>query len=71
MSGQNFEFVVKGRLSSALIEALDGLDVTHSENGLTHLVVWAPDQAALHGRLENLRDLNIELVSLNPVPREA
>jgi len=45
---------------------MDGFEVSRCEKGLTHLVGWVPDQARLHGTLEMLRDLNIELVSVNP-----
>jgi hypothetical protein len=46
---------------------MDGFDVVRCEFGATHLVGWVPDQARLHSTLELLRDLNIELVSVNPV----
>ena len=66
MNAGSFEIVVKGRLSPTLIAAMDGFEVSRCEFGLTHLVGWVPDQARLHGTLEMLRDLNIELVSVNP-----
>ncbi len=64
MSAQSFEIVVKGRLSPALIAAIQGFEVTHVENGMTHLVGWVPDQSGLHGTLELLQDLNIEISSI-------
>lgn len=60
--------MVRGRLSPTLIAAFDGFDVTRFENGSTHLVGWVLDQARLHSTFEFLRDLNIELVSVNFVP---
>jgi hypothetical protein len=63
----SFEIVVRGRLSSTLTAAMDGFEVSRCELGLTHLVGWVPDQARLHSTLELLRDLNIELVSVNPI----
>jgi hypothetical protein len=46
--------------------------VTRVERGRTHLVGPIQDQAALHGLLEALAGVNIELISVNPVtPREA
>ena len=57
---------MKGRLSPTLIAAIDGFEVSRCEGGETRLVGWVPDQARLHGTLERLRDLNIELVSVNP-----
>lgn len=68
MNAERFELVVKGRLSPTLIAAIDGFEVSRCEHGETHLVGWVPDQARLHGTLELLRDLNIELVSINPKP---
>jgi hypothetical protein len=65
-----FEIVVKGRLSPTLTAAIDGFEVSRCDRGLTHLVGWVSDQARLHGTLELLRDLNIELVSVNPARSE-
>jgi len=63
---QSLDIVVKGRLSLTPIAIFDGFEVSRCGRGETHLVGWVPDQAALHGPLEMLRDLNIELVSVNP-----
>jgi hypothetical protein len=68
LSAETFEIVVKGRLSPTLVAALDGFEVSQCDHGMTHLVGWVPDQARLHSTLEVLRDLNIELTSVNPVP---
>ena len=70
MNAGSFEIVVKGRLSPTLTSAMDGFEVSRCELGLTHLVGWVPDQARLHSTLEMLRDLNIELVSVNPKQSE-
>jgi hypothetical protein len=67
LGAETFEIVVKGRLSPTLVAAIDGFEVSHCDHGLTHLVGWVPDQSRLHGLLEFLRDLNIELSSVNPV----
>jgi len=66
LNAERFEVVVKGRLSPTLIAAIDGFEVSRCDQGETHLVGWVPDQARLHSTLELLRDLNIELVSVNP-----
>lgn len=68
MGAETFEIVVRGRLSPTLVAALDGFEVSRCDHGLTHLVGWVPDQARLHSVLEILRDLNIELTSVNPAP---
>jgi hypothetical protein len=67
LNAGSFELVVKGRLSPTLIAAMEGFEVSRCDLGLTHLVGWVPDQARLHSVLELLRDLNIELVSVNPM----
>ena len=68
MIAGNYEVVVRGRRSPTLVAAFEGFDVTRVEQGSTHLVGWVLDQARLHSTLELLRDLNIELVSVNYVP---
>jgi len=67
VSVEMFEIVVRGRLSPHLETALAGFDVSHCTDGLTHLVGPVPDQAKIHTLFRILRDLNIELVSVNPV----
>jgi hypothetical protein len=64
LATQTFEIVVRGRLSPALVAAIKGFEVTNCEHGMTRLVGSVPDQSRLHGTLELLRDLNIELSSI-------
>jgi hypothetical protein len=68
LSAQSFEVVVKGRLSPTLVAAIDGFEVTGVEDGRTTMVGWIADQSRLHSTLALFRDLNIELVSVNPAP---
>ncbi|MFF1876136.1 hypothetical protein, partial [Kitasatospora herbaricolor] len=63
----SFEVVIKGTLGPALAGAFDGFTVARVENGRTHLIGPIDDQARLHGLLELLASLNIELVSVNPI----
>jgi hypothetical protein len=62
-----FEVVVRGRLSRAILSAFDGLASSRCDGGLTYLVLSAPDQSRLHAMFQVLRDLNIELVSVNEI----
>jgi hypothetical protein len=68
LSTRSYEIQVKGTLSPTLLAALEGFEVSSVERGRTTLVGWVSDQARLFSTLEVLRDLNIELVSLNPGP---
>jgi hypothetical protein len=63
---QSFEIVVNGRLSPTLIAGRSRIRGQPVRLWRNPLVGWVPDQAALHGTLEMLRDLNIELISVNP-----
>jgi hypothetical protein len=62
-----YKVIVRGRPSSGLVAAFEGFDAVDSDGGLTHLVGLVPDQQALHRLFRVLRDLNIELVSVNLV----
>ncbi len=67
MSPERFEIVVRGTLGPEVLTAIDGFDASYCTDGHTHLVGLVPDQARIHGLFQRLLDLNIELVSVNPV----
>ena len=71
MGAETFEIVVRGTLSLSLVAALNGFTVNRIEHGMTHLVGPVLDQAQLLGVLEGLRDLTIELISVNRVTPES
>jgi hypothetical protein len=62
-----FQVVIRGRLSSSLLTAIDDFEVSRCERGLTYLKGSVTDQARLHNLFGLLRDLNIELVSVNTI----
>jgi hypothetical protein len=64
-SRQRYEIVVRGRLSSRYERAFDGATLLPC-HGQTTLRADLVDQAQLYGLLNRLRDLGIELVSVNP-----
>jgi hypothetical protein len=68
LSARSFQIEVKGTLSPTLLTAIEGFEVSRVEHGKTTLVGWVPDQARLYSTLEVFRDLNVELVSVNPCP---
>jgi len=60
-----YRIVVRGRLGERFTDVFDGLDC--EPEGCESVLVGSFDQAGLHGLLDRLRDLGIQLVSLNPV----
>ena len=58
------EIRVKGHLASRWSEWLGGLEVEARPNGEGVLAGVLPDQAALYGVLDRLRDLGVALISL-------
>ena len=63
--GDRYEFRVKGHLASSWSEWLGGLAIANLENGESLLTGPVADQAALHGLLVKLRDMNLPLISVN------
>jgi hypothetical protein len=62
-----YEIRVKGHLDGRWTEWFDGLEITNLENGEAMLSGDIVDQAALHGVLVKMRDLNLPLISVASV----
>ncbi len=60
----HIEIVLKESLEDCWADWFAGLQRTALENGQTRLAGEVADHAALHGLLERVRDLNLNLVSL-------
>ena len=66
-----YQIRVQGRLDESWSDWLDGLAITFEKgcdgSGVTTLTGAVVDQAALHGVLNRIRDLNITLLSVQLV----
>jgi hypothetical protein len=60
----SYEICVRGRLDETWSEWLSGLELRSTSDGITVATGPIQDQAALHGVLERIRDLGLELISL-------
>lgn len=60
-----YKIVIEGHLDQRWSEWFDGMQLTHQERNETLISGPLPDQAALHGLLERIRDLNLTLISVS------
>ena len=59
-----YEIKIRGHLDPGWSDWLMGLKLTALEGDVMLLSGSLPDQAALHGLLERIRDLNLKLISV-------
>ncbi len=59
-----YEIKIKGRLDTRWSDWFAGMTLTHLDGDETLLSGALTDQAALHGVLERIRDLNLTLISV-------
>ena len=59
-----YEIKIKGHMDQYWSEWFASLELTHLEGDVTLFSGFLPDQAALHGLLERIRDLNLTLISV-------
>lgn len=64
---QQVEIRVERHLDLNWAEWLEGFTLIHTEEGETLLTGNVKDQAALYGLIAKLRDLGLNLISVNPI----
>jgi hypothetical protein len=62
-----YDIRVTGDLDPSWSEWFDGLTITNLDCGVAVLSGDLVDQAALHGTLNKIRDLNLSLISVTSV----
>jgi hypothetical protein len=68
--GGSYEIRIKGRLSDSLLAAFEGLTATVEP---VETVLHGPveDQSSLHGLLDRIQSLGLELVEIRRLPASA
>lgn len=59
-----YEIRIRGHLGDRWADRFEGMTFAHQSDGTTLLCGPLVDQAALHGVLNGIRDLGLELVSV-------
>lgn len=66
-----YQIRLKEKLDQRWSDWLGGLKMIHQVNGETVLVGEVVDQAALHGLLSKVRDLQLTLISVSPLEADS
>ncbi len=66
VQSNRYEIRIQGALSAEWTEWFEGMEVREETGGQTVLEGPVRDQAALHGILARVRDLNLTLISVTP-----
>ena len=67
MQSRWYEIRIEGTLGPEWAQRFDGMDIRQEGETRTVLAGNVVDQAALHGLLVRIRDLNLVLLSINAV----
>lgn len=62
-----YKIKIKGRLEDRWTNWFEGLAFTYEDDGTTTIQGPLPDQAALHGVLNRIRDLSLSLISVQNI----
>ena len=71
MVQEQYQIRVEGHLGEQWQSWFDGLTITNVEQGEAILSGSLPDQAALHGVLEKIRDLGLPLLEVRRIAPES
>ncbi|MBZ0283610.1 MAG: hypothetical protein K8L97_22935 [Anaerolineae bacterium] len=67
----HYEIRIMGHLDDRWADWFEGMTITLETNGETRLTGPVADQSALHGLLRKVRDLGVQLISVNLIePRQ-
>lgn len=69
MTATRFELVIRGEIGDRFATAFEGMRLERHP-GRTLLIGLVRDQAHLHGLIERIGALGLELVSVNPLDQE-
>lgn len=70
MTAHEYELRFNGEANATIRAAFPEFDVI-TASGRTVLRAWLPDQAALHGALDRIQDLGLELVAVQMLDSKA
>jgi len=62
-----YEIKLLGHLDTKWSEWFYEMAITHDKDGTTTLCGSLPDQAVLHSILDRIRDMNLDLISVNKI----
>ena len=62
-----YEIKLHGHLDTKWSEWFYEMAITHDKDGTTTLCGSLPDQAVLHSILDRIRDMNLDLISVNKI----
>jgi len=62
-----YEIKIQGHLDIKWSEWFYDLTITHERDGATTLSGPLPDQVVLHSVLDRIRDMNLQLISVNQI----
>lgn len=69
-TNSSYQIYVDGRLDERWLRWFGGHTVDYLDNGKTSIELTDVDQAALFGVINRIRDLGLELISVQKVPAE-